>query len=104
MEEEREYLGDQMAIIIWVPADSKELKIEASLGDFSVISELDEDGVKEAREDYLMLDPDDDAFALYRFAPEFKAFVEAGEKMGKSFEEISEDWDIYRELIMKEMY
>lgn len=109
MENHREYLGDQMAIVIWVPKDSIRLTVDADVdnGDekpFAVSMELDEDGISEARNDYLLIDPDDNAFAKYVIRPEFKAFLEAGEKAGKETDEIFREWDIYKDLILKEMY
>ena len=109
MGELRKYIGEEMAIVFWIPKNAKHMNINILCedddgGTFEVTTDVGENRIEEARQDYLLIDPDDCAFDLYTLAPEFKAFLEAGEKAGKDFDEINEEWDIYKDLILKEMY
>lgn len=53
-------------VVIYVPKNAKKLKIEAKLQNGHVAEmKLDREGINEAREMYLELDPYDDAFMVY---------------------------------------
>lgn len=96
----REFGGGQMHIILCVPENSVKLKIEAKVlvGDKIVKAEtsLNTEEITEARKDYLLLDPTDDAFVKYVIAPEFKAFIDEKEAQGYTLEEIMDLWDATR--------
>lgn len=88
----KEYTGGQMHIILSVPENTVKLKIRATtlIGDKLEKAEaiLSCDEINDAREDYLLLDPSDDAFDVYEFTPEFKKFIEEKEANGFTLEEI----------------
>ena len=86
------YEGSQMATVIWVPKDAVKLKVKAKCKDGTKMEMiLDEEGIKECRNDYLSIDPDDSAFETYTFSPLFKQFLEDG---GSSYD--MNEWDNYR--------
>ena len=80
-------------IVIAIPKNSKKLKVTASFYDEKSKTKnpkkakmrLDKDGLKEARDMYLQLDPDDDAFVRYEITPK-------GLELLKEFEERNE-WE-----------
>lgn len=92
----KEYTGGQMHIILSVPENTVKLKIRATtlIGDKLEKAEaiLSCDEINDAREDYLLLDPSDDAFDTYGLAPEFKKFIEEKEANGFTLEEILDQW------------
>lgn len=91
------YDGGEMNIILSVPENAVKIKIKATVlvGDKLEKMEmvLDADQIAEARSDYLLLDPTDDAFVKYVIAPEFKAFIDEKEAQGYTLEEIMDLWD-----------
>lgn len=93
----KEYTGGQMHIILSVPENTVKLKIKATtlIGDKLKKAEtiLSCDEINNAREDYLLLDPNDDAFDMYELTPEFKKFMEEKEADGYTMEEILDEWD-----------
>ena len=92
----KEYTGGEMNIILSVPEDAVKIKIKATIlvGDELKKAEtiLSGNDIAEARRDYLLLDPTDDAFVRYVIAPEFKAFMEEREADGYTMEEILDEW------------
>ena len=94
MGESIEYQGAQMATVIWVPKDAVKLKVKAKCKDGTKMEMvLDEEGIKECRNDYLSVDPYDGALAMYTFNPLFEQFL----KDGGSFDAMNE-WDNYRRI------
>lgn len=93
----KKYTGEQEAIVLPIPENTVKLKIKAVvlIGDKlkECETEMNVDEINEARMDYLLLDPDDDAFAKYVINPELKEFWEKEEADGKTCEEILDDWD-----------
>lgn len=91
------YDGGEMNIILSVPEDAVKIKIKATVLVRDKLEKmetvLDADQITEARKDYLLLDPTDDAFVRYEFTPEFKAFIDEKEAQGYTFEEIMDLWD-----------
>ena len=86
------YEGSQMATVIWVPKDAVKLKVKAKCKDGTKMEMvLDEEGIEECRNDYLSIDPDDDAFTEYTFSPLFEQFL----KDGGNSDDMNE-WDNYR--------
>lgn len=71
------YQGSQMPIIIWIPKNTFRLEMKAEVADdddtISTIMKLDPSGIQQARQDYLTLDPYDDAFDTY-------VIIEEGER------------------------
>ena len=89
-----EYQGAQMATVIWVPKNAVKLKITATCEDgLKAKMVLDINGIVECRNNYLSIDPDDDAFTKYTINPLFEQFLEDG----GSFDAINE-WDNYRRI------
>ncbi len=74
------YMGEQMAIVIWVPKDTFQLTCDVSFLDNGeirkVYTELTPDMVREARNDYLLLDSTDDALVTYRLTEEGEKYLE----------------------------
>lgn len=93
----KEYTGGEMNIILSVPEDAVKIKIKATVLVRDKLEKmetvLDADQITEARKDYLLLDPTDDAFVRYEIAPEFKAFIDEKEAQGYTFEEIMDLWN-----------
>ena len=67
----KNYKGSQVAVVLWIPAQTKKLTIKAEC-------KLGNEEIAQARSDYLTLDPYDDAFAVYRLSPLFKQFLADG--------------------------
>ena len=89
-----EYQGAQMATVIWVPKNAVKLKITATCEDgLKAEMVLDRNGIVECRNNYLSIDPNDSAFAMYTFNPLFEQFL----KDGGSFDAMDE-WDNYRRI------
>ena len=89
-----EYQGAQMATVIWVPKNAVKLKITATCEDgLKTKLGLDRNGIVECRNNYLSIDPDDDAFTKYTINPLFEQFL----KDGGNFDAMNE-WDNYRRI------
>ena len=89
-----EYQGAQMATVIWVPKNAVKLKITATCEDgLKTKLVLDRNGIVECRNNYLSIDPDDDAFTKYTINPLFEQFL----KDGGNFDAMNE-WDNYRRI------
>lgn len=75
----KNYEGSQVAVVLWIPAQTKKLTIKAKTFDGTTAEyKLKNDEIAQARSDYLTLDPYDDAFAVYRLSPLFKQFLADG--------------------------
>lgn len=93
---QKAYGGDEEYIILSIPKNTIKLKIVATClinGDIKkCVSKLNYEDIAEARSDYLMLDPTDDAFDTYVINPEYADFLEKWKDKGLSYEEISDKW------------
>ena len=67
-----------MATVVWLPKDAYKAKLKAWVGNHRFELKMDHDMIKKAREDYLLLDPYDDAFEQYVLSSLFKEFLEQG--------------------------
>ena len=74
------YEGDQKAIIVWIPKNACALEVTAKIIEDDKIQDMtmnmDADGIFQARQDYLLLDPYDDAFDTYRLTEKGKELME----------------------------
>jgi hypothetical protein len=75
------YQGDQMAVVMWFPKGTYKAEIEADFIDDNmesktVVWKMTPDDIREARNDYLTLDPYDDAFATYVISDKAKKELE----------------------------
>lgn len=74
------YMGEQMAIVIWVPEDTFRLTCDVRFLENGEVREgsmeLTPDMVREARNNYLEIDPTDDAFVRYRLTKEGERYFE----------------------------
>lgn len=79
-DEDAIYMGEQMAIVIWVPKDTFRLTCDVSClenGEVrKVFTELTPDMIREARNNYLEIDPTDDALEKYRLTEEGERYFE----------------------------
>lgn len=67
---------DLMYIIIPVPKDAEKLKVKAKLPKKKKgVTKLSREGIAAARDMYLELDPDDDAFVYYALTDRGKEFL-----------------------------
>ena len=73
----KEYDGRQMPIIIFVPCDAKKLKMTAKVKGEELRMVMDKDAIKEARNDYLELDPEEELYATYVITDEGREYVES---------------------------
>lgn len=79
MGKNKNYEGSQVAVVLWIPAQTKKLTIKAKTFDgIKAECKLGNEEIAQARSDYLTLDPYDDAFAVYRLSPLFKQFLADG--------------------------
>ena len=86
---EIEYNGAQMATVIWLPKNAVKAKIKVECSDgLKAEMKLDRNGIIECRNNYLSIDPNDVAFAIFKLDPEYKKFLEAGGR--------HDDWDDYK--------
>lgn len=84
---------DVMATVVWLPKDSKKIKLKAKLCDGSkAVMELNHNEIIEARNNYILLDPDDNAFARYKPTPLFQSFLE---ETGSDFTDLNA-WEEYK--------
>lgn len=64
--------GDLMATVIWLPKNAKTIRFKAKLKNGkTAVMNFDKDKIKQARKDYLSLDPDDMMFATWSVNKEF---------------------------------
>lgn len=94
--DKKEYTGETENVVLSLPKNTVKLKATATVWvddkPKKMVMKLGCDGIAQAREDYLMLDPTDDAFATYVINPEFADFLEEWKDKGLSYEEISDIW------------
>lgn len=84
MKKKDEYIGDQHLVVLSIPKDTFKLELTAYVIDdakedpIKVWSVLKPDDLAQARRDYLSIDPEDLAFARFRFNPLFEQFLDDG--------------------------
>lgn len=92
----KEYAVETENVVLSLPKNTVKLKATATVWvddkPEKMVMKLGYDVILQAREDYLMLDPTDDAFVRYVINPEFKEFIEKGEARGLTYEEILDEW------------
>ncbi len=97
----KEYNGRFMTIVLQVPENATKLRVTAIVDENGeekkLRTKLNKKDIFERREDYLILDPDDTLYALYRINPEFKQFMDIGLQLGKTEEQVLDAWEEYRE-------
>ena len=84
-EEKKVYNGEQVAIILWIPKNTYKIKCEVEFIDDSrnirsAVMNMLPDEAHEARNDYLLLDPYDDAFATYELTEKGLEYAKQLEK------------------------
>lgn len=95
----KEYNGRYMTIVLQVPENATKLKVTAIVDENGeekkLRIKLNKKDIFELREDYLILDPDDTLYALYKINPEFKQFMDIGLQLGKTEEQVLDAWEEY---------
>lgn len=92
-----EYNGNFMNIVMPIPEDAYKLTVTATVPindeprEVCTVKNLKD--IIENRKDYLLLDPEDDFFSIYKLTPEFKEFAEKMEEDGYDFTEINRMWE-----------
>lgn len=82
IDERREYDGDYEMIVMSVPKNTVGITLTAKVLDeetceiYETECKLSFSEVKDCRKDYLLLDPTDDAFALYALSDEYRKLLE----------------------------
>lgn len=79
------YNGEQIAIIQWIPKDAFKIKCEVDFLNNGEVTkaymEMTPEMIRNARNDYLLLDPDDDAFVTYKLTEKGRRYAEELEKL-----------------------
>lgn len=92
----KKYNGDEMCVILSIPKTSCHIHLETDIyengGILHAVRDIELDQIRQLRNDYLLIDPDDDAFDTYQLTDLGLKYIEELKKTKpKYFDEICDN-------------